>query len=195
MDKINGVIPSSGANGRGHFLSPEAILNLRTEDAVRTSFKGWVQKGNPNNSRAVKTYRNNESKEIANALAQLNGKDGCYVKVVATTDKNGKNMYPMVGDDGKWHTYARVRVYMSNGKDAKQKTLGNVTIPKEGKELLLPIGLRSNKDKASPDLSLSEREKVGIRPFSTVKKWIGLNGDADFPWGTNLIKDETSLQK
>ena len=202
MDKINGVVPSSGANGRGHFLSPEAILNLRTEDAVRTSFKGWVQKGNPNNSGAVKTYRNNESKKIANALAKLNGKNGFYVKVVPTTDKNGNNMYPMVGNDNRWHTYARMRVYLSDGKDTKPATLvegkrneGLVKMPKEGIELLLPIGLQSNESKASPDLSLSEREKVGIRPFSTVKKWIGLNGDADFPWGNNLIKEETSLQK
>jgi hypothetical protein len=40
-DKINGIIPSAGKSGRGHFLSPEAIKMLRTEDAVRTSFKGW----------------------------------------------------------------------------------------------------------------------------------------------------------
>ena len=203
MDKINGIIPSSGANGRGHFLSPEAILNLRTEDDVRTSFKGWIQKGNPNNSGAVKAYRNNESKKIANALAKLNGKDGYYVKVVPTTDKYGNNVYPMVGDDNRWHTYARVRVYLSDGKDKTDKATlvegkrneGLVKMPKEGIELLLPIGLQSNEGTASPDLSLGEREKVGISPFSTVKKWIGLSGNADFPWGNNLIKEETSLQK
>lgn len=205
-DKINGVIPSIAANGRGYFLSPEAILNLRTEDAVRTSVEGWVQRGKPADSDAIKSYRNRKSNEIANALSKLNGtvydKKQYNVKVVSTVDRNGNNVYSTVGDDGRWHTYARVKVYLSNGKETRDATLveargkeKQVKIPKDGIELLLPIGLQSNQGKASPDLSLSQRERIGIKPFNTVKKWIGKEGNADFPWGTNLIKDETSLQK
>ena len=200
-DKINGIIPSAGKSGRGHFLSPEAIQMLRTEDAVRTSFKGWAQKGNSSNSGAVKTYRNNMSKEIANALSNANGKKGFYVKAVPVVDKNGNNVYPMVGDDNKWHTYARVKVYLSDGNKTTSQTLvgsktgvKGVKMEKDGIELLLPIGLESNEGKASPDLSISARERVGIKPYSTVKGWVGKEQDADFPWGTNLIKNETSLQ-
>lgn len=206
-DKINGIIPSSGVSGRGHFLSPEAIRMLRTEDAVRTSFKGWTQKGNPANSNAVKSFRNRKSKQIADELLSKNGDKGYYVKVVPTVDKNGNNTYNMIGDDNKWHTYARLKVYLSNGTNTRDNvTLANkeessgskfteVKMQKNGIELLLPIGLQSNEGKASPDLSISEREKVGIRPYNTVKKWVGEDQDADFPWGTNLIKNETSLQK
>ena len=200
-DKINGIIPSAGKSGRGHFLSPEAIKMLRTEDAVRTSFKGWSQKGNPSNSGAVKTYRNNMSKEIADALSNANGKKGFYVKAVPVVDKNGNNVYPMVGDDNKWHTYARVKVYLSDGNKTIPQTLvggkngvKGVKMEKDGIELLLPIGLESNEGKASPDLSISARERVGIKPYSTVKGWVGKEQDADFPWGTNLIKTKTSLQ-
>lgn len=203
-DKINGVIPSIAANGKGYFLSPEAILNLRTEDAVRTSVEGWVQRGNPEASGAIKSYRNRKSNEIANALSKLNGtvhdKKQYNVKVVSTVDRNGNNIYPIAGDDNRWHVYARVKVYLSNGENTIEKTLVEakgkekaIKIPKTGIELLLPIGLQSNQGKASPDLSLSQRERVGIKPFNTVKKWIGKEGNADFPWGTNLIKDETSL--
>lgn len=205
-DKINGVIPSIAANGKGYFLSPEAILSLRTEDAVRTSVEGWVQRGNPGASEGIKSYKNRKSNEVASALSKLNGivsgKKQYNVKVVSTPDKNGNNVYSMVGDDGRWHTYARVKVYLSSGEDTIEKTLveangkeEEIKIPKSGKELLLPIGLQSNEHKASPDLSLSQRERIGIKPFNTVKKWIGKEGNADFPWGTNLIKDETSLQK
>ena len=205
-DKINGVIPSIAANGRGYFLSPEAILNLRTEDAVRTSVEGWVQRGNPEASGAIKSYRNRKSNEIADALSKLNGsvynKKQYNIKVVSTVDRNGNNVYSTVGDDGRWHTYARVKVYLSDGKETRDATLveakgkeKQIKIPKGGIELLLPIGLQSNEHKASPDLSLSQRERVGIKPFNTVKKWIGKEGNEDFPWGTNLIKDETSLQK
>ena len=204
-DKINGVIPSIAANGRGYFLSPEAILSLRTEDAVITSVEGWVQRGNPGASEGIKSYKNRKSNEVASALSKLNGivsgKKQYNVKV-STPDKNGNNVYSMVGDDGRWHTYARVKVYLSSGEDTIEKTLveangkeEEIKIPKSGKELLLPIGLQSNEHKASPDLSLSQRERIGIKPFNTVKKWIGKEGNADFPWGTNLIKDETSLQK
>ena len=90
----------------------------------------------------------------------------------------------MVGDDGRWHTYARVKVYLSSGQDTIEKTLveangkdKKIKIEKSGIELLLPVGLQSNQGAASPDLSLSERERVGIKPFN------------------NLIKNETSLQK
>lgn len=199
-DKINGIIPSAGKSGRGHFLSPEAIQMLRTEDAVRTSFKGWSQKGNPNNSGAVKTYRNNTSKQIADALSNVNGKKGFYVKAVPTVDKNGNNIYSMIGDDNKWHTYARVKIYLSDGNKTTPQTLvesktgaKGVKMEKDGIELLLPIGLESNEGKASPDLSISAREKVGIKPYNTVKGWVGKDQDADFPWGTNLIKNTTSL--
>lgn len=199
-DKINGIMPSAGKTGRGHFLSPEAIKMLCTEDAVRTSFKGWSQKGNPSNSGAVKTYRNNMSKEIADALSNANGKKGFYVKAVPVVDKNGNNIYPMVGDDNKWHTYARVKVYLSDGSKTTSQTLvgsktgvKGVKMEKDGIELLLPIGLESNEGKASPDLSISARERVGIKPYNTVKGWVGKEQDADFPWGTNLIKNETSL--
>jgi hypothetical protein len=174
---------------------------LCTEDAVRTSFKGWLQKGNPSNSRAVKTYRNNMSKEIADALSNANGKKGFYVKAVPVVDKNGNNVYSMVGDDNKWHTYTRVKVYLSDGNKTTSQTLvgskngvKGVKMEKDGIELLLPIGLESNEGKASPDLSISARERVGIKPYSTVKGWVGKEQDADFPWGTNLIKNETSLQ-
>jgi hypothetical protein len=179
-DKINGIIPSAGKSGRGHFLSPEAIQMLRTEDAVRTSFKGWAQKGNSSNSGAVKTYRNNMSKNIANALSNANGKKGFYVKAVPVVDKNGNNIYPMVGDDNKWHTYARVKVYLSDGNKTTPQTLvgskngvKGVKMEKDGIELLLPIGLESNEGKASPDLSMSARERVGIHSYKTVKNWVG----------------------
>ena len=206
-DKINGVIPSIAENGRGYFLSPEAILSLRTEDAVRTSVEGWVQRGKPADSDAIKSYRNRKSNEAASALSKLNGivdnKGKQYnVKVVSTVDRNGNNVYSMVGDDGRWHTYARVKVYLSNGENTIEKTLveakgkeKEIKVLKTGLELLLPIGLQSNQGKASPDFSLRQRERVGIKPFDTVKKWIGEEGNADFPWGTNLIKEETSLQK
>lgn len=201
-DKINGIIPSIGANGRGYFLSPQAILNLRTEDAVRSSIKGWRKKGRPENTKSEKERVNKESEKIANALFNKNGEGGFSVKVVSISDKNGNNVYPMVGDDNKWHVYTRVKVYLSNGKDTKKTTLvsadkdnnNSVVIPKDGMELLLPVGLQSNEGTASPDLSLSEREKVGITPYNTVKKWIGQTGNEDFPWGTNIIKNQTSLQ-
>ncbi|MEE3413795.1 MAG: hypothetical protein VZR53_00300 [Prevotella sp.] len=119
FDKINGIIPSSGESGRGHFLSPEAIRMLRTEDAVRTSFKGWTQKGDPANSNAVKSFRNRKSKQIADELLSKNGDKGYYVKVVPTVDKNGNNTYNMIGDDNRWHTYARVKVYLSNGTNTR----------------------------------------------------------------------------
>ena len=200
-DKINGIIPSAGKNGRGYFLSAEAIKMLRTEDAVRTSFKGWSQKGNRNNSGAIKTYRNNMSKQIADALSAANGKKGFYVKAVPTVDKNGNNIYSMVGDDNKWHTYARMKIYLSDGNKTTSQTLvgskpgtKGTKIEKDGIELLLPIGLQSNEGKASPDLSISARERVGIKAYDTVKKWIGKDQDADFPWGNHIIKNETSLQ-
>jgi len=129
-------------------LSAEAIKMLRTEDAVRTSFKGWSQKGNRNNSGAIKTYRNNMSKQIADALSAANGKKGFYVKAVPTVDKNGNNIYSMVGDDNKWHTYARMKIYLSDGNKTTSQTLvgskpgtKGTKIEKDGIELLLPIGL------------------------------------------------------
>ena len=198
-DKINGIIPSEGANGRGHFLSPWAILNLRTDQAVRSSIQGWRNPGRPENTKAEKERMNKHSQKIAEALYNKNGEGGFSVKVVPISDKNGNNVYPMVGDDNKWHVYTRVKVYLSNGKDTKKTTLVSadknikddkgVVISKDGMEMLLPVGLQSNEGKVSPDLSLREREKVGINPYMTVKKWIGQTGDEDFPWGTNIIKE------
>jgi hypothetical protein len=88
-------------------------------------------------------------------LSKLNGtvdgKKQYNVKVVSTVDRNGNNVYSTVGDDGRWHTYARVKVYLSNGKETRDATLveakgkeKEVKIPKDGIELLLPIGLQSN---------------------------------------------------
>lgn len=198
-DKINGVIPSTKADGNGQFLNPNFIHTLRTEEFIENSFGrdsgfGFSTQWDSKNSAALRKKELKKSEDITSALEKVNGEKGYYVKVVPMPNKNHHNIYSMVGDDRKWHTYSRVKVYLSNGRDTRNVDLGNgFTMPKTGIDLVLPIGLQSNEGKASPDLSINARERVGIKPYNTVKGWVGKDQDADFPWGTNLIKNTTSL--
>ena len=95
----------------------------------------------------------------------------------------------MVGDDNKWHTYALVRVYMSNGKTTKDagnlRSLSRVDetgkrgwhneydIPSSGRLMGLEIGLNSNEGTGTPDLSLSAREELGGYGYFATDKWVG----------------------
>ena len=54
--------------------------------------------------------------------------------------------------------------------------------------MALPIGLYSNEGKASPDLSVSAREKLGFYGFDATKGEIGMTNNTGFPYGTNIIK-------
>lgn len=192
-EKIRGIIPSNGKNGNGEFLDRNYFDNLYTEDDVRSSYDGWRMKGRTEQeSREWREKYQEESKQIRDAVLNWNKSNGYdyKLKVVPEKDKNGNNTYGVVGSDGRWHTYARVRVYMSDGKKstlpvADRSDNSKKFIPAEGKVMLLEVGLKSNENAASPDLSISAREEVGPYAFNTVKKWTGLTGNKSFPWGAN----------
>ena len=205
-DKIDGLIQSDGRNGNGHFLSSGHFKNLHDLKDIATSYKGYVEdKVGVGMSAAALQNTRKKNKEISrNIVSELrkvsavpeNKKEGYRVKVVAATDKNGYNTYSFVGDDNKWHTYALVRVYMSNGKETKgvgnKRYDGNnkilYDVPQEGKLMALEVGLHSNEDAASPDLSVSAREDLGFYGYDATKKKIGMTGNTGFPYGTNKIK-------
>lgn len=192
-EKIRGIIPSNGKNGNGEFLDRNYFDSLHTEDDIRSSYDGWRMKGKTEHeSREWREKYQEESKQIIDAVSGWNKNNGYdyKLKVVPEKDKNGHNTYGIVGSDGRWHTYARVRVYMSDGKKstlpvADRSDSSKKLIPQEGKVMLLEVGLKSNKNAASPDLSISARENVGPYAFNTLKKWTGLTGNRDFPWGAN----------
>lgn len=192
-EKIRGIMPSNGKNGNGEFLDRNYFDSLHTEDDIRSSYDGWRMKGKTENeSREQREKYQEESKQITDAVLGWNKSNGYdyKLKVVPEKDKNGNNTYGIVGSDGRWHTYARVRVYMSDGKKSTLPVVdrsdrGKKLIPAEGKVMLLEVGLKSNKNAASPDLSISARENVGPYAFNTLKKWTGLTGNRDFPWGAN----------
>jgi len=86
---------------------------------------------------------------------------------------------------------------MSNGKETKG--VGNkrydsnnkilYDVPQEGKLMALEVGLHSNEDAASPDLSVSAREDLGFYGYDATKKKIGMTGNTGFPYGTNKIQN------
>ena len=206
-DKIDGLIQSDGRNGNGHFLSSGHFKNLHDLKDIATSYKGYVEDkvGVGISAAALKNTRKKNKQISRNIVSELrkvsavpeNKKEGYKVKVVAATDKNGYNTYSFVGDDNKWHTYALVRVYMSNGKETKG--VGNkrydsnnkilYDVPQEGKLMALEVGLHSNEDAASPDLSVSAREDLGFYGYDATKKKIGMTGNTGFPYGTNKIQN------
>lgn len=192
-EKISGLIQSDGKNGRGHFLNTAYLKNLHDPEDIRSSYKGWTQRGKTAQESA---QLREEKKQLTNAtLSSIrefnNSSNGQYrLKVVPYTDDNGNNIYGIVGEDNRWHTYARVKVYMSDGaKKTKKSGEGKHAIPEKGKDMLLEIGLHSNRGTASPDLSVSAREEYGPYDFKSVKSLIGTTGNAAWPWGTNIISD------
>ena len=61
-------------------------------------------------------------------------------------------------------------------------------INKSNREMLLEVGLHSNEGKASPDLSVTAREDLGFFGYHATKREIGMNGNKDWPYGTNVMK-------
>ena len=102
----------------------------------------------------------------------------------------------MVGDDGRWHTYARVRVYMSNGKNttpagtdvSTSDTEKSRHIPKEGRSMALEIGLHSNQNAATPDYSVSATEDLGMYGYNYTTKEVGRNLNTGFAFSNNTVK-------
>lgn len=197
-EKVAGLIQSDGKDGNGYFLNSGYFKNLHTIEDMSTSYKGWARKGRTSEqSKQIKKGNKQRSKDIISGINNWMKADnnGYRLKVVPITDEHGNNTYSMVGDDGRWHTYARMRVYMSNGKEtkdagAKRTSGGNMRsdIPKEGKEMVLEVGLRSNNRTGTPDLSISSRENLGFYGFDKTKDEIGLTGNSGFPYGTNILQ-------
>lgn len=197
-EKVAGLIQADGKDGSGYFLNSGYFKNLHTIEDMSTSYKGWARKGRTSDqSKQIKKGNKQRSKDIISGINDWMKTDngGYRLKVVPITDEHGNNTYSMVGDDGRWHTYARMRVYMSNGKDTKdagaKRTSGSnmrSDIPKEGKEMVLEVGLRSNNRTGTPDLSISSRENLGFYGFDKTKDEIGLTGNSGFPYGTNILQ-------
>ena len=194
--KITGLIQSDGEDKGGQFLNPNYIKNLYELDDIRTSYKDWRGKGlTKEESAEYRAKRKNLSENarsgIKNFLDTKNKKGGFRVKVVPVSDERDNNVYGMVGEDGRWHTYALVRVYMSDGKDVKNVNVEGgkkYNIPAEGRLMALEIGMRSNREKATPDLSVSAREEYGPYGYRSTKKEIGTTGNSGFMSGTNTLK-------
>ena len=132
---------------------------------------------------------------IKNWNQKNNQKGEFRLKVVPITDENNNNVYSMVGEDGKWHTYARVRVYMSNGTTTTDAGTSHIVgkkkehdIPTHGREMVLEVGLHSNESTATPDLSVSAREDLGFYGYDATKKKIGMTGNTGWPYGTNILQ-------
>ena len=160
-EKVAGLIQADTKNGRGFFLNNGYFKNLHDVQDIRTSYKGWLQTGTTKEeSAAIREGNRQLSKDIVTAVREtLKDKKNYKLKVVPVTDNNGNNVYGMVGDDNKWHTYARVRVYISDGisktlyggKQRKYKIEGSKTgeteerydIPNKGVDMMLEVGLHS----------------------------------------------------
>lgn len=147
-EKVAGLIQSNGKNGQGYFLNPGYFKNLHDIQDIRTSYKGWARKGftAEESKIARKEYKQRSKDIISDVRKTINtqkNKGEFRLKVVPVSDENGNNIYGMVGEDNRWHTYARVRVYLSDGKN--QTAPGGIQrpyevvdemgryIPKEGK--------------------------------------------------------------
>ena len=199
-EKIASLVQSDGKNGNGYFLNSNYFKNLHDLQDVRTSYKGWLKTGSTKEqSKEIRANEKQKNKDMIAGIvksAEENKKVGFRLKVVPVTDENGNNTYNMVGDDGRWHTYARVRVYMSDGKK-DTKSAGNshkedkktvYDIPKEGRDMALEVGLHSNKNAATPDLTVSAREELGFYGYDATSKKVGRNNNSGFPYGTNILR-------
>ena len=203
-EKIGGLIQADGKNGRGYFLNSGYFKNLHDLEDIRSSYKGWLRTGSSvSESKKLRADKKQLSKDIVKGIKEWETGDGAtYVnqgyrlKVVPEPDKNGNNTYSMVGDDGRWHTYARVRVYMSNGKNttpagtdvSTSDTEKSRHIPKEGRTMALEIGLHSNQNAATPDYSVSAMEDLGMYGYNYTTKEVGRNLNTGFAFSNNTVK-------
>ena len=196
-EKMSGLIQSDQKNGRGFFLNSAYFKNLHEIDDIRSSYKGWLKKGSTvQQSKDERAKRKQASKDIVSGIRDWDKTDkkheGYRLKVVPVPDDNGNNVYGMVGDDGKWHTYARVRVYMSNGSktmDAGSRKNGRKSdIPVEGREMLLDVGLHSNEGTGTPDYSITALEDLGFYGNDYTVKKVGRALSTAFPYAKNTIK-------
>lgn len=188
-EKIGGLIPAVSEKDGKYILNENFINQLYELDDVRSSYGGWRQKRDKSGLASLEARQNfkNNTKTIRTQIAKKIS-DGKYkIEVTPISDKNGNNVYPIFGEDDVFRTYSRVRVKILDDK-GNAVTGGGITA--EGKEMGLKVGLHSNKGAASPDLSVSAREKLGRYPFNDTKKEIGLTGNADWPFGTNILKDK-----
>lgn len=228
--KVAGLIQHDGKNGRGYFLNASYLKNLHDLQDLRSSYKGWMPSGATKeeaaNARQILKQRSVDIvNAAANRIAEVRAKDQKKqygIKVVPVEDGNHNNVYGMVGDDGRWHTYALVRVYISDGAKSTIPSGGNNEdgvvvdmygnpvdgngriaksegdakkehfIPQTGRLMALEIGLRSNVGTANPDLSVSAMEELGYYPFDATKKRTGLKGNKDFPYGRNVIDKDNT---
>lgn len=190
--KVSGLIQKTGEDKDGYFLDPSFIQNLHDLNEIRSSYKGWVNPSLTNaESKEEREKRKGVSSEIQNQLRNsLNSSESRRVKVVLLPDENGNNVYGMVGDDNRWHTYARVRVYVSKGDGKTGKTND---VPSSGKDMVLEVGLRSNENKATPDLSVKGREKLSLYGYDATKSEIGMTGNSAFPYSSNVISQDEGI--
>ena len=209
-EKIGGLIQSDGKNGRGYFLNTGYFKNLHEIDDIKASCKGAsINVGSivpnmfyktPQNLEKARKDSKQRSKDIIAGIRsweQNDGKNdvakGFRLKVVPTTDNNGNNTYNMIGDDNRWHTYALVRVYMSNGKDTVAAGTDNSEkgisrdIPKEGRLMALEVGLRSNENAVTPDYSISARENLGMYGYNYTKREVGNSLNTGFAYSNNTL--------
>lgn len=200
-EKIGGIIQADSKNGNGYFLNSNYFKNLHEIEDVRSSYKGWLQSGTTaTESKELRKQKKQSSKDVVQGIRDWSKTDktGFRVKVVPVSDDNGNNTYSMVGDDGRWHTYARVKVYLSDGKkDTKdgggknfKNQKGNPTydIPKYGREMMLEVGLHSNQNAATPDLSVSAREDLGFYGYDYTTKKVGKDLNSGFPYTVNSLE-------
>jgi hypothetical protein len=207
-EKIGGLIQSTGKNGNGYFLNPSYFKNLHTIDELRTSCRGAFRVGinisnpfsdTPEHAAEVRKQNKQRSKDVVHGIKndiKANKEDGFRLKVVQANDDNDNNVYSFIGDDNRWHTYALVRVYMSDGK-TKTRDAGNSRIvdkkkvhdiPKEGVLMGLEVGLRSNEESGTPDLSVTARENLGFYGYDKTTKEVGRDANSGFPYATNTLK-------
>lgn len=200
-EKIGGLIQADSKNGNGYFLNSNYFKNLHEIEDVRSSYKGWLQTGTTaTESKELRAQKKQSSKDVIQGIRDWSKTDktGYRVKVVPVPDDNGNNTYSMVGDDGRWHTYARVKVYLSDGKkDTKagggqnfKNKSGDPTydIPKQGREMMLEVGLHSNQNAATPDLSVSAREDLGFYGYDYTTKKVGKDLNSGFPYTVNSLE-------
>lgn len=203
-EKIGGLIQADGKNGRGYFLNSGYFKNLHDLEDIRSSYKGWLRTGSSvSESKKLRADKKQLSKDIVKGIKEWEtgeGKtymsQGYRLKVVPESDKDGNNTYSMVGDDGRWHTYARVRVYMSNGKNttaagtdvSTSDTEKSRHIPKEGRSMALEIGLQSNQNAATPDYSVSATENLGMYGYNYTTREVGRNLNTGFAFSNNTVK-------
>lgn len=197
-EKIAGLIQSDDKDGNGYFLNSAYFKNLRNLNDISTSYKGWTRKGRTQDqSKAIRDANRQQSKDVVSGINEWLKSDteGFRLKIVPVVDEHGNNVYGMVGNDNKWHTYTRVRVYMSDGKKVKdagtKRVVGNhmkSDIPREGREMVLEVGLQSNKHTGTPDLSMSARENLGFYGYDETSKKVGRELNSGFPYSTNTLE-------